>query len=160
MIKLRPHHVGMIVSDMDRTLAWWKDIFGFEKMHEGKFFLPDYGEARMFWIDCGSMIVEFFEFKGLDKLDRERYWKEYGTKHMSFCVVEWDEFDAFVEQLEAKGVNITVRATHTAERLSAQFGPEYTQDSKVVFIDDPDGNTIEVQQNTPRNSFIYVENAG
>jgi len=155
MIKLRPHHAGMFVSDMDRTVAWWKDIFGFEKRYEGGFFLPDYGEARMFWIDAGGILIEFFEFKGLDKLDRQRYWKEYGTKHISFCVENFDDFDAFVKELEEKGVNITVRATHTKERLAAQFGPgpEYERDSKVVFIDDPDGNTIEIQQNTPFKEF-------
>ena len=151
MIKLKPHHAAMFVSDMDRTVAWWKDIFGFEKRYEGKFFLPDYGESRMFWIDAGSILIEFMEFKGLEKLDRARYWKEYGTKHISFVVENFDDFDAFVKLLEEKNVNITVRATHTAERLAAQFGPgpEYEKDSKVVFIDDPDGNTIEVQQNTP-----------
>jgi catechol 2,3-dioxygenase-like lactoylglutathione lyase family enzyme len=149
MIKLRPHHAAMFVSDMDKTVAWWKDILGFEKKYEGKFFLPDYGEARMFWIDCGSILVEFMEFKGLEKLDKKRYWKEYGAKHVSFCLENFDEFDDFVKMLEEKGVNITVRATHTKERLAEQFGPEYTVDSKVVFIDDPDGNTVEIMQNTP-----------
>ena len=141
--------MGMLVADMDATVAWWKDLFGFEKVYEGQFFLPDYGEARMFWIDAGTILIECFEFKDLAKLDRERYWKKYGAKHVSICVEEAEDFDAFVKMAEEKGVNITVRATHTKERLSAQFGPEYTQDSKVVFIDDPSGNTVEVQQNTP-----------
>ena len=149
MIKLKAHHVGMIVEDLDETVAWWKDIFGFEKAYEGGFFLPDYGEARMFWIDAGTILIECFEFKGLAKLDRERYWKEYGAKHVSLAMGIDDDFDAFVKTLEEKGVNITVRATHTAERLSSQFGPGYPKDSKVVFIDDPSGNTVEVQQNTP-----------
>jgi catechol 2,3-dioxygenase-like lactoylglutathione lyase family enzyme len=149
MIKLRPHHAAMFVSDLEETVRWWKEIFGFEKRYEGKFFLPDYGEARMFWIDAGSILIECFEFKGLAKLDREKYWKEYGTKHVSFCVENDGDFDAFVQSLEARDVNITVRATHPAERIAAQFGPEYTKDSKVVFIDDPSGNTIEIQQNTP-----------
>jgi catechol 2,3-dioxygenase-like lactoylglutathione lyase family enzyme len=92
-----------------------------------------------------------FEFKGLAPLDRERYWKEYGTKHVSFYTEHDEDFDAFVEHLEQNDVEITVRATHSVDRLQAQFGPDYTEDSKVVFINDPDGNTIEVQQNTPRN---------
>ena len=151
MFKIIPHHIAMFVSDMDQTIAWWKDIFGFEKKYEGNFFLPDYGEVRMFWIDAGSIMIEFMEFKGLEKLDREQYWKEYGAKHLSLCIDGYENFDPFVKELEEKGVNITVRATHTKERLSEQFGPEYTVDTKVVFIDDPDGNTIEVQQNTPYN---------
>ena len=149
MIKLKAHHVGMFVEDLEVTVAWWKDVFGFEKVYEGGFFLPDYGEARMFWIDAGSILIECFEFKGLDKLDRQRYWKEYGAKHVSLAMDIDDDFDGFVKGLEEKGVNITVRATHSAERLAAQFGPEYTKDSKVIFIDDPSGNTIEIQQNTP-----------
>ena len=160
MIKLRPHHAAMFVSDMDRTTAWWKDIFGFEKRYEGGFYLPSYGEARMFWIDAGSILIECFEFKGLEKLDRkERYWKEYGTKHISFTLENNDEFDAFVAMLEEKGVTIAIRTTHPAERLSAQFGPapEYQKDSKVVFIEDPDGNTIEIQQNTPVNEKYVKE---
>lgn len=150
MINLKPHHVAMFVSDLEETVSWWKDIFGFEKKYEGQFFLPDYGEARMFWIDAGSILIECFEFKGLGMLDRKKYWKEYGAKHLSFCMENDSEFDAFVAKLEKKGVNITVRATHTADRLAAQFGSEYTVDSKVIFIDDPSGNTIEIQQNTPR----------
>ena len=149
MIKLKVQHVGMFVADLEETVAWWKDIFGFEKVYEGDFYLPDYGEARMFWIDAGTILVECFEFKGLAKLDRERYWKEYGTKHISLTMGIDDDFDGFVSYLEDKGVNITIHATHSAARLSAQFGPEYTKDTKVVFIDDPSGNTIEIQQNAP-----------
>ena len=149
MVKLKAHHVGMFVADLEESVAWWKDIFDFEKVYEGDFFLPDYGEARMFWIDAGTILIECFEFKGLAKLDRERYWREYGTKHVSLTLGADDDFDGFVRYLEDKGVNITVRATHSAARLTAQFGSEYTKDAKVVFIDDPSGNTIEIQQNAP-----------
>lgn len=139
-VKVLPHHVGIFVSDLDRAAAWWEEMFGFKKMFENTFFLPDYGNARMAWIKVGSIYIELYDFPGLSPLDKKRYWKEYGTKHICLYTAD-DEFDTLVKYLEEKGVTITIRAEHSAEKFTGRGA-----NCKVVFIDDPDGNTIEIEQ--------------
>ena len=132
MFKLKPHQVELYVSDMDRTVRWWKDIFGFEKKYEDKTVLPDYGEVRTFRIESEEVIVECFELKGF----------EYSKRHVLFTLENFTDYDVFVKHLKKMGVNMISRAIH--------IGPEEVRgsvrESKAVYIDDPDENSIEVRQ--------------
>lgn len=139
-VKAKPHHVAMFTKDLQQTCEWWEDIFGFKKMYQNNFFLPDYGHADMAWIKISNnFYVELFDFPGLSNDYKERYWKEYGTKHLCLYV-EDDDWDVIIKHLEEKGVNITVRAEHPPEKLGK------STPTKVIFFDDPNGNTIELQQ--------------
>ena len=40
-VNVHPHHVGIFVSSLDRSVAWWEEMLGFEKKFENVFFLPD-----------------------------------------------------------------------------------------------------------------------
>lgn len=138
-VKVRPHHVAMFTKDLQATVAWWEDIFGFKKMYQNKFFLPDYGEADMAWIKISEeLYIELYDFPGLED-HRAHYWKEYGTKHLCLWV-EDEDWDALIAHLESKGVEIKVRAEHSPEKLGKPTS------TKVIFFDDPNGNTIELEQ--------------
>lgn len=138
-VTVKPHHVGIFVSDIDRSIAWWDEMFGFKKMFENTFFLPDYGHARMAWVKAGELYLELYDFPGLEPFNREHYWHEYGTKHICYAVAD-EDFDDLVAFLKEKGVTITVEACHPAEKLGKP------SPCKVIFINDPDGNTVEIQQ--------------
>ena len=138
-VKVRPHHVAMFTKDIHETIKWWDDIFGFKCMFQNEFFLPDYGKALMAWIKFSEeLYIELYDFPGLAD-HRQHYWKEYGTKHLCLWV-EDEDWDAMIAHLESKGIAFTVRAEHPAEILCK---PTTT---KVVFFDDPNGNTVEMQQ--------------
>lgn len=139
-VTLKPHHVAMFTKDLTATCKWWEDLFGFKTMFRNNFFLPDYGEADMAWVKISdNFYIELYDFPGLDDTINQHYWHEYGTKHLCFYV-EDDEWDKTVAYLEEKGVEITVRAEHGPERLGK------TTSTKVIFFNDPNGNTIEMQQ--------------
>lgn len=137
-VNVHPHHVGIFTSDIDRSIAWWEEMFGFTKKFENVFFLPDYGNARMAWMKKDNFYVELYDFPGLET-DASKYWKTYGTKH--FCLyVDDNDFDTLRNYLVEKGVKVVVEATHPPEKLKK---PSVC---KVMFILDPDGTSIEIQQ--------------
>lgn len=140
-VTVHPHHAAIFSSDLDRTAAWWEDIFSFKKMFENVFFLPDYGNARMAWMKApaDNFYIELYDFPGLDTTHGEHYWHEYGTKHVCLYVQD-DQWDEMIKHLEDKGCVITVRGEHPPEKLGRPTS------CKVVFINDPDNNTVEVQQ--------------
>ena len=139
-VTLHPHHVAMFTKDLTETCKWWEDIFGFKTVFRNNFFLPDYGEADMAWVKISDdFYIELYDFPGLDRDEKEHYWHEYGTKHICFWV-EDDKWDTIIEHLKNNNVNITISAEHPPERLHK---PTPT---KVIFFDDPNGNTIELEQ--------------
>jgi len=137
-VEVHLHHVGIFVSDLDCSAAWWEEMFGFKKMFENTFFLPDYGNARMAWMKKGSFYIELYDFPGL-RADNSQYWKTYGTKHL--CLYTKDEdFDKLRDYLKEKGVPVVVEAVHPPEKL------EKPTPCKVMFVLDPDGTSVEIQQ--------------
>lgn len=141
-VKVHAHHVACFATDLDRTVAWWEEMFGFKKMFEGPFFLPDYGNARMAWVKCptSDFYIELYDFPGLPGgSNMPDYWKTYGTKHVCLWV-EDDQWDALIAHLEEKGAKIVVRAEHPPEKLNKPTS------CQVIFLLDPDGTSVEVQQ--------------
>ena len=137
-VEVHPHHVGIFVSDLDRAIAWWDEMLGFKKMFENTFFLPDYGHARLAWVKKDNFYIELYDFPGLET-DNSKYWKTYGTKHISLWVKD-EDFDTLRDYLKSKGVPIVVEAEHPPEK-TGKPGP-----SRVMFILDPDGTSVEIQQ--------------
>ena len=137
-VNVHPHHVGIFVSSLDHSVAWWEEMLGFEKKFENVFFLPDYGDARIAWMKKDDFYIELFDFPGL-RTDNSGYWKTYGTKHVSLFVAD-EDFDTLRDYLKEKGVPIVVEAEHPAEKLKKPGS------TKVMFVLDPDGTSVEIQQ--------------
>lgn len=138
-VKLYPHHFGVFCSNLERSVLWWEEILGFTKMDEQTCFLPDYGHARMAWLKLGDIYVELFDFPGLQELSNEEYWGTYGTKHLCLCTKD-EDFDAFLAYLDEKNVPVIVRAEHPPEVTRKPEGMV-----RAIFINDPDGNRVEIQ---------------
>ncbi len=138
-VDVHAHHVGIFVSDIDRAIAWWEEMLGFKKMFENTFFLPDYGHARMAWVKKDGFYIELYDFPGLET-DNSKYWKTYGTKHVSLWVDDKGQFDTLRDYLKAKGVQVVVEAVHPPEKTQKPIP------NKVMFILDPDGTSVEIQE--------------
>jgi catechol 2,3-dioxygenase-like lactoylglutathione lyase family enzyme len=138
-VNVHPHHVGIFVSDLDRACAWWEEMLGFEKMYENTFFLPDYGHARMAWMKRDSFYIELYDFPGLET-DNSKYWKTYGTKHVSLWVDDGGDFDKLRDYLKSRDVTVVVEAVHPPDKL------DRPSPCKVMFILDPDGTSVEIQE--------------
>ncbi|WP_236240748.1 VOC family protein [Streptomyces sp. CC228A] len=123
---LQTGHVGLNVTDMDRSLAFYREVFDFEVMGEGK----EDGRRFAFLGREGKLLVTLWQqSQGTFAADRP------GLHHLSFQVDTIEE----------------VRAT---EQVLRSLGAEFAYDGVVphgegassggIFFTDPDGTRLEV----------------
>ena len=103
---LRLHHVGMVVRDLEASVAWYRDHLGFEHQYDFAFL-----GARATMIVRGDARLEFFQVEGAAPMARERQAFETnlrigGINHLALA---FDDLDQAVAALEAKGVEIASR---------------------------------------------------
>ena len=125
-------HVAISVSDLDRTVAWYGETFGFTEV--GRSDKPDLG-ARVALLRLGDHLIEVFApYEPLPLPEGESRLRSslqrLGTKHMALVV---DDVVAAYEQLKVRGVDLETEVV--AGRTSKYF-----------FCRDPDGILIEVIQ--------------
>lgn len=106
---LRPHHIGISVSNLDRSLDWYGKHFGFKERSRT---VTDSG-LKIVYITNGSFEIEVFEQPGsepLPKVDAEvgSSFAVQGYKHFAFEVESVDEYWA---ELVGKGLDQVVPPT-------------------------------------------------
>ena len=94
------HHGGLSVPDLDASIAWWKQVLGFEL--ERRFFISTI-PAEVAMLGNGPLHIELFMVAGAKALPPERREPDtdvrtHGNKHVSFAV---DNAAEFAEELEA-----------------------------------------------------------
>ena len=119
---LKIHHCGLYVPDLESSINWYRDIFGFEvHMRLTIEQIP----AKVAFIKRGDFFIELFEVEGRVPTPEEA--KSYGTKHMAFVV---ENFNEFMDNLKQKGVEIIMEGKHG--------------DIGMAFIKDNYGISIEI----------------
>ncbi len=109
-------HLGFIVSDLERSLAFYQKLFGFEEIKRFKFRTND-----IVLLDIGDGLLELIQREG-------------GAVPPAGChtaLLEPD-FDKRVEILKEMGVE-----TRLSEGLNGD---------RLCFFKDPDGHTIELME--------------
>ena len=128
-------HVGLRASDLDRSIPFYRDMFGFA-LEDRRFFPGNTVEAAMMRIGPQSVIFLLCdaEAEPLPPTDHGR------PEH--FCLVfEPDEFSGVMARLEAGGVFNRLDCD-----LRPRTGAQGRTDSKYIL--DPDNNLIEVKVRT------------
>lgn len=120
------HHVAIIVSDYQKSRAFYVDLLGFEVKSE------HYREERKDWkldLKLGDCELEIFGVTNAPK--RPSYPEACGLRHLAFQVENVEET---VKELEEKGIPCeTVRFdTFTGKRMT--------------FFQDPDGLPLELHE--------------
>lgn len=132
-------HVGISVADLDRSIAFYRDMFGMEPLMDIMPFSGEKFEAimdipgvtgRMCMIGKGSTNLELFEFDGSKPMDPEYPVSDRGISHFGIFV---DDIAATYDKLQAAGVRI-----HTPV-ITFMGGS-----MKATYCRDPDGNVFEV----------------
>ena len=131
---LRFSHVAFRVADIERSLRWYKDVFGADLVCHVEAVGPKpeyyYAEFRH-----GQMIEFFTGGQGASN----RAADASGFEHLSLIV---DDIQAALAHLRATGATI----------VRPYFEGRAKQ--KIVYVGDPDGNVIELME-IPPDSPIY-----
>jgi len=139
-------HTGITVSNLERSLAFWRDVLGFELSHTahqtGEMASEITGvagaEIKLAVVKTpGGHKIELLEY--IAPADRKRHVDfrpcDVGSVHVALIV---DDLDAVLSAINVSGW----KAAGKPQTL--QSGPNAGK--RVVYVRDPDGTTIEFMQ--------------
>jgi catechol 2,3-dioxygenase-like lactoylglutathione lyase family enzyme len=144
-------HTGITVSNLERSLAFWRDVLGFEFSHgahqKGELAEQITGikgaELKLAVLKTpGGHKIELIEY--LAPADRKRINLrpcDVGSVHVALLV---DDLDAVLARVVASGWKVA------GEPQTLTKGPNAGK--RVVYVRDPDGTTIEFMQVAKQSS--------
>jgi catechol 2,3-dioxygenase-like lactoylglutathione lyase family enzyme len=142
---LAANHTGITVSDLERSLAFWRDVLGFEYSHSAhqsgerveQITGVKGGELKLAVLKVpGGHRIELLEY--LAPPDRKNFDLrpcDVGHVHVALVV---DHLDAVLQRIEASGWK------GAGKPQTLTVGPNAGK--RVVYVRDPDGTTIEFMQ--------------
>src|SRR5216110_1383431 len=145
---LATDHTGITVSNLERSLAFWRDVLGFELSHRahqtGELAEEITGvpgaEISLAVLKAPGHKIELLEY--LTPRDRKRIDVrpcDVGSVHVAFTVENLDEI---LNTIAASGWRTA------GKPQTLRSGPNAGK--RVIYVRDPDGTTIELMQ--PRDS--------
>jgi glyoxylase I family protein len=141
------HHFALTVSDMDSSLAFYTGLFGLEVASDREV-ERDYVEKitavpgahqRLVHLSGYGQRLELLEYKAPRGEVRARPLQDAGSAHVCFIT---DDLDSEVVRLRAAGV------TFRSLPVVTTSGPN--KGGRGIYIEDPDGNAVEVVQVAPQ----------
>ncbi|RVU23924.1 VOC family protein [Streptomyces antnestii] len=123
---LQTGHVGLNVTDLDRSLAFYREVFDFEVLAEGK----DDGRRWAFLGRDAQLLVTLWQ-QSEGTFDTARP----GLHHLSFQVESIDEVKATEQVLRGLGAEFTYQGVVPHGESAASGG---------IFFTDPDGIRLEI----------------
>jgi len=135
VLAMAPHRVGrvsLIVRDLDRVSEFYQSVLGLHVMEQ---------ESRRVRLGTGSsVLLELVH----DPEARLRSPREAGLFHTAFLLPRRDELGAWLSHAAAEGVRLTGAADHLV--------------SEALYLNDPEGNGIEIY--TDRPSSVWSRAGG
>jgi glyoxylase I family protein len=137
-------HTGITVSDLERSLAFWRDVLGFELLHRAHHTgelasevtgVPE-AEIALAVLKGHGHKIELLEY--LAPKDRKRIEFrpcDVGSVHVAFTV---KNLDAVLNAIAASGWRTA------GQPQTLRSGPNAGK--RVIYVRDPDGTTIEFMQ--------------
>lgn len=123
---LQTGHVGLNVTDLDRSLAFYREVFDFEVMAEGK---EDGRRWAFLGRDDRLLVALWQQSGGTFAADRP------GLHHLSFQVDTVEEVKATEEVLRTLGAAFTYDGVVPHGESASSGG---------IFFTDPDGTRLEI----------------
>lgn len=138
-------HTGITVSDLERSLAFWRDVLGFEYSHSAQQSSEMAGEItgvagadlKLAVVKApGGHKIELLQYLGpSDRKHVDLRPCDVGSVHVALVV---DDLDAVLQRIAASGWE----AAGKPQMLTT--GPNAGK--RVIYVRDPDGTTIEFMQ--------------
>lgn len=123
---LRTGHIGLNVTDLDRSLAFYRDVLGFALIGEGK----EEDRRYAFLGDGAALVLTLWQqAEGGFRADRA------GLHHLAFEADSIERVREYEEALRTYGVDFAYDGV-VAHREGAASGG--------IFFHDPDGTRLEI----------------
>ena len=146
---LAADHTGITVSDIERSLAFWQDVLGFELSHrahqKGELAEQITGvigaEILIAVLKAPGHKIELLEYRAPPDRERQNNLRpcDLGAAHIALTV---DNLDEALERIAASGWKTA------GEPQTLTVGPNAGK--RVIYVRDPDGTTVELMQ-MPQN---------
>ena len=137
------HHTGFTVRSLERSLAFYRDLLGFQVVFQWNPQAPYIGELVGYaGVDLHSVILripgsdvflELLEYRGIPATAVDMANGNIGNGHIAFNV---DELDPLYERLTKAGVESVSRP------VTPTIGPN--RGGRAVYMIDPDGFRVEL----------------
>jgi len=147
---LAADHTGITVADIERSLAFWRDVLGFELSHrahqKGELAEQITGvagaEILIAVLKAPGHKIELLEYRAPADRKQQNDSRpcDLGAAHIALTV---DNLDEVLERIAAFGW----KAAGKAQTLTV--GPNAGK--RVIYVRDPDGTTIEFMQMPAQN---------
>jgi len=148
--KLTANHVGIGIRNLERSIAFYRDLLGFNVAYERGEVTAEYmprlvgipgARLKIAGLDIPGLhldLIEYIQPKGAEKAGPPN---DVGNVHIGFTVDDmWAAYNALV----AAGV------TFMSEPVSPTVGPN--KGGWAVYFVDPDGVTLEMIQKPPAST--------
>jgi len=148
---VRADHTGITVSNLERSLGFWRDVLGFEYSHSahqtGERVEQITGvkgsELKLAVLKSPSgHKIELLEYLAPSDRQQRNDLRPCDLGHVHVALVV-DDLDAILERMPASGWKVAGKP----QMLST--GPNAGK--RVVYVRDPDGTTIELMQMPSKN---------
>ncbi|MDQ8043907.1 MAG: VOC family protein [Solirubrobacteraceae bacterium] len=137
-------HAGVTVKDMETSLRFYRDGLGLEIVEERDTsgtawdvwnLQGDYTKVRFLAVPNTDVIIELFEFVGLERHSASARPCDYGAGH--FCLYT-DDTAAVYARMQALGFG------GRSDVITLTSGPHAGR--KIVYLIDPDGYHVEIYE--------------
>lgn len=138
----RPHHTGLSVANLERSVRFYRDILGFEELFawnpQAEYIRTMTGyptadiHASILRMPNSDVFLELLEFRNVAGHPVDPTSGNAGTAHLAFFT---DDCDGLYAELKAKGVE------SVSEPVTPTIGPN--KGGRAVYMLDPDGVRVE-----------------
>jgi catechol 2,3-dioxygenase-like lactoylglutathione lyase family enzyme len=137
-----PHHIGICVTDLDKSLKFWCDGMGFETT-----MVPPVGDEWSEALEIGGKVEFTAHFIKRDGFEFELLHyatpAPHGAPSMSRNQLGFTHFAVYVDDLDAEIERLVACGGTVLEHTRTRIG-EGAASVELVFIADPDGVRVEL----------------
>lgn len=139
----RAHHTGFTVKSLERSIAFYRDILGFELAFQWNPQAPYIGElvgyptvdlhGAILRLPGTDVCLELLEYRNVEQVPVDMHNGNIGNGHIAFNV---DNLLELYAELQSKGVK------SVSPPVTPTIGPN--KGGKAVYLIDPDGFRVEL----------------